>query len=136
MDVIEDVCDRVIIMNDGQIVVDEPVEKLLAGFETRAYRVTARGVGEATLADLRERFDLSNVDRVDGRTRFEVAADTQTFYRLTDAMEAHDLDLAGIESVQPDLAEVFVEVTGGGDGVASQGNGDGEATSSDGGARR
>jgi ABC-2 type transport system ATP-binding protein len=124
MDVIEDVCDRVIIMNEGEVVVDEPVEELLAEFETRAYRVTARDVDETTLADLRDRFDLSNVDRLDGRVRFEVAADTETFYRLTDAMEAHDLDLAGIESVQPDLAEVFVEVTGG-DGVAT-GSGGGE----------
>jgi ABC-2 type transport system ATP-binding protein len=87
-----------------------------------------------------------------------VAADTATFYRLTDAMEAHDLDLASVETVQPDLAEAFVEMTGGevgptggdgavagGDGAAAGGN-DAAATSdgppasgppaSDGGERR
>jgi len=113
MDVIEDVCDRVVIMNEGRVIVDDTVEDLLAGFETKGYRITARGVDEATLADLRERFDLTDVDRTDDRARFEVAADTATFYRLTDAMEAHGLDLASVETVQPDLAEAFVEMTGG-----------------------
>ena len=113
MDVIEDVCDRVVIMNEGQVVVDDTVEDLLAGFETRGYRITARGVTDAVLADLRERFDLTDVQRTGDRLRFEVAADTATFYRLTDAMEAHGLDVAGVETVQPDLAEVFVEMTGG-----------------------
>jgi ABC-2 type transport system ATP-binding protein len=28
-------------------------------------------------------------------------------------MEAHDLELAGVETVQPDLAEAFVEMTAG-----------------------
>jgi len=113
MEVIEDVCDRVIIMNEGRVIVDDTVENLLAGFETQGYRITVRGADETTLADLRERFDLTDIERVDGRVRFEVAADTATFYRLTDAMEAHGLDLAGVETVQPDLAEAFVEMTGG-----------------------
>ena len=112
MEVIEDVCDRVIIMNEGRVIVDDTVENLLAGFETQGYRITVRGADETTLDDLRERFDLTDIERVDGRVRFEVAADTATFYRLTDAMEAHGLDLAGVETVQPDLAEAFVEMTG------------------------
>jgi len=113
MDVIEDVCDRVIIMNEGEVIVDEAVETLLAGFETAGYRFTVRGADDDVLADLRDRFDLSGVTELDGRTRFEVAADSATFYRLTDAMEAHGLDVDGVETVQPDLAEAFVEMTGG-----------------------
>jgi ABC-2 type transport system ATP-binding protein len=114
MEVVEDVCDRVVIMNDGRVVVDETVTDLLAGFETRGYRFTVRGADESPLSALRERFGLSSVERVDGRVRFEVAGDTATFYRLTDAMAAHDLEVAGVETVQPDLAEAFVEVTGDG----------------------
>jgi ABC-2 type transport system ATP-binding protein len=113
MDVIEDVCDRVVIMNDGQVVVDDTVEDLLAGFETRGYRITARGGSDTVLADLQERFELTDVHRTDDRLRFEVAADTETFYRLTNAMEGHNLDVASVETVQPDLAEVFVEMTNG-----------------------
>ncbi|MFB6150994.1 MAG: ABC transporter ATP-binding protein [Haloarculaceae archaeon] len=119
MEVIEDVCDRVVIMNEGRVIVDDTVESLLAEFETTGYRITARGVDDGTLADLRDRFDLTGVERLDGRTRFEVAADSATLYRLTDAMEAHGLELDGVETVQPDLAEAFVEMTGaGGDRAA------------------
>ncbi|MBP1986614.1 ABC transporter ATP-binding protein [Halolamina salifodinae] len=113
MDVIEDVCDRVVIMNDGRVVVDDTVEDLLAGFETKGYRISVRGVTDEVLADLQERFDLTDVQRTDDRLRFEVAADTETFYRLTDTMEANNLDVASVETVQPDLAEAFVEMTNG-----------------------
>jgi len=119
MEVIEDVCDRVIIMNDGRVIVDDTVESLLAGFETAGYRFTVRGADDAVLDDLRERFDLTGVESLDGRTRFEVAADSATFYRLTDTMERHGLDVDGVETVQPDLAEAFVEMTGGSVGEAN-----------------
>ena len=134
MEVIEDVCDRVVIMNEGRVIVDDTVENLLAGFETQGYRITVRGADEVTLADLREQFDLTDVERVDGRVRFEVAADTATFYRLTDAMEAHELELAGVESVQPDLAEAFVEMTGGDAGTGAGGSTDQQVGAGDSGS--
>ncbi|MFB6200821.1 MAG: ABC transporter ATP-binding protein [Halorhabdus sp.] len=123
MEVIEAVCDRVIIMNDGQVVADDTVANLLEGFETTGYRITARDLDETTLTDLRERFDLSAIERLDGRVRFDIAADSATFYRLTDALEAADVDLAGIETVQPDLAEAFLELTGDGDAPTDGGDG-------------
>jgi len=123
MDVIEDVCDRVVIMNEGRVIVDNTVDDLLAGFETRGYRITARGVDDGTLVDLRERFELSDVQRSGTRVRFEVAADTETFYRLTDAMEAYGLDVASVETVQPDLAEIFVEMTTAGPAADNGGGG-------------
>jgi len=121
MDVIEDVCDRVIIMNEGRIVVNDTVENVLAGFETAGYRITARNLGAGALSDLRERFELQNVTDLEGRTRFEAAADTETFYRLTDALERHGVELDGIETIQPDLAEAFLEMTGDSSGPGSSG---------------
>ncbi|WP_115864021.1 ABC transporter ATP-binding protein [Halorussus litoreus] len=120
MEVVEDVCDRVVIMSEGRIVADDTVENLLAGFETQGYRITARNLDEAALADLHERFDLSAVDRTGGRTRFEVAADTAAFYRLTDALERHGVELDGVDTVQPDLAEAFVEMTAAGGGRVAE----------------
>lgn len=111
MGVIESVCDRVIIMNEGQIVANNTVENLLDDFTRRGYRITARDVDEATFSDLRERFDVTGVERIDGQTRFEVTVDSAEFYRLTDVMERHGLELVTVETVQPDLADVFVEMT-------------------------
>ncbi|WP_339103236.1 ABC transporter ATP-binding protein [Haloterrigena salinisoli] len=114
MDVIEAVCDRVIIMNEGRVVVDDTVENLLAAFETQGYRVTVRGADGSVLAALRERFDVSDVERLEDRTRFAVAADSEAFYRLTDALEDHGLEVVAVDTVQPDLEDAFVELTGGG----------------------
>jgi ABC-2 type transport system ATP-binding protein len=111
MSVIEDVCDRVVIMSGGRVVVDDTVEDLLADFETRGYRLTVRGLDEAALADLRDRFDVRSVERADGRTQFEAAADTAAFYRLTDTLERHGVELESVDTIQPDLAEAFVELT-------------------------
>ena len=116
MDVIEAVCDRVIIVNDGEIVANDTVEDLLAGFETQGYRIAVRGADDAVLADLRERFEVTAVERSAerDRTRFEVAADSPTFYRLTDAMERHGLEVVSVETVHPDLEDAFVEMTSAG----------------------
>ncbi|QSW99216.1 ABC transporter ATP-binding protein [Haloterrigena alkaliphila] len=131
MDVIEAVCDRVVIMNEGRIVADDTVENLLAGFETQGYRIAVRGADEPILADLRERFDVTDLERLDDdRTRFAVAADSATFYRLTDAMEAHGLELEAVETVKPNLEDAFVELTGG------SGHGDGGGGEHDGGGER
>ncbi len=116
MDVIEDVCDRVLIMNEGRIVADDGVDGILADFETRGYRITAGGVDQRALAALRDGFEVTEVDRLDGdRTRITVAADSTAFYRLTDAMERQELRVDAVETLQPDLGEAFVELTGDGD---------------------
>jgi len=117
MDVIEDVCDRVVIMNEGQVVVDDSVENLLADFETTGYRFTVREGDDRALSALQDQFEVTDVEPLDGRTRLEVAADSATFYRLTDAMERQGLVVESVESVQPDLAEAFVEMTSNSEGV-------------------
>ena len=40
MNVIQDLCDRTVIINDGKIVVDDKVENLMKLFEVRAYTIT------------------------------------------------------------------------------------------------
>jgi len=113
MDVIEDVCDRVIILNDGRVVADDTVADLLGSFETRGYRITARELDSTAETALREEFDVREFDRFDGRIHMEVAADTEAFDRLTDALESHGVALDRVETVEPDLEEAFIEITGG-----------------------
>ncbi|UPM44731.1 ABC transporter ATP-binding protein [Halocatena salina] len=111
MDVIEEICDRVVIMSGGHIVANDTVEALIADFERQGYRITVRDIDDVVLADLRERFRMTSIEQTNRKTRFEIAADSATFYRLTDVMEHHEIDIDSIETVQPDLAEAFVELT-------------------------
>ncbi|NHN59119.1 MULTISPECIES: ABC transporter ATP-binding protein [Halorussus] len=113
MDVIEGICDRVVIMNEGRVVADDTVGNLLRGFDTRGYRVTSPDLDEGVLAGVRDRFDVADVERFGERTRVEVATDSDGFYDLAAYLRGRDVTLDAVDTVEPDLEEAFVELTGG-----------------------
>ena len=113
MDVIEDVCDRVIIMNEGRVIADDTVSNLLHGAGTQRYRITSADLGDDVVAALDARFDVLAVDRLDSRAHVEVRVDSDDFYRLVDTLRDHDVTLESVTAVARDLESVFVELTGG-----------------------
>ncbi|WP_435335933.1 ABC transporter ATP-binding protein [Haloarchaeobius sp. TZWWS8] len=115
MDVIEDVCDRVIIMSQGRIIADDTVATLLRGFETRGFRVSSPNVDDAALDAIHSSFDVTDVRQYDGQTEIEVATDSDGFYDLADLLRVHGVTIDAIETVTPDLEEAFLEMTGRGD---------------------
>ncbi|MFC7235017.1 ABC transporter ATP-binding protein [Halosegnis marinus] len=113
MDVIEAVCDRVVIMSDGAIVADERVADLLDLFRTRSYAVTVEGaVPERVRARLRERFDADGFDAVEAGERFTARVVGDGFYELTDTLRDAGLTVADFQTAEPDLEDVFLRVTG------------------------
>ena len=112
MDVIEDVCDRVVIMNDGRVIADDTVASLLRGSGTQGYRITSPDL-DRVFAGLEARFDVTDVARLDGTTRVEVTADSDGFYALVGYLEANDVTIDAVNTVSHDLERVFVELTGG-----------------------
>jgi ABC-2 type transport system ATP-binding protein len=120
MDVIEDVCDRVIIMSDGRVIADDTVSNLLHRSGAETYRVTSPDVDDATVDALEARVDVRGVDRRDGRTHVEVRVDSDGFYRLVDTLREHGVTIDSVTTAERDLESVFVELTDGthvGDGV-------------------
>jgi len=113
MDVIEDICDRVVIMHEGRVVADDTVTNLLRSFDTRGYRITSPDLDGRTVATLGERFDLVDVRDYGESTRIEVEADSDEFYDLTATLDEQDVTLEAVDTVEPDLEEAFVELTGG-----------------------
>ncbi|WP_135851397.1 ABC transporter ATP-binding protein [Halorussus salinus] len=114
MDVMQDLCDRVIILDDGDIVTDESVPDLVELFQTQAYEVvveedmstTARQSleGEFDVADWRERGEW---------TVCEVSlTDKDRVHDLMRTLAEFDLTPRSVSVVQPDLEDVFLEVTG------------------------
>jgi ABC-2 type transport system ATP-binding protein len=112
MDVIEDVCDRVVIMREGEVVADDDVAGLLQSFDTRGYRVTSPDLDGSLLGDLREAFDVVDVDRFGETTRVEVATDSDGFYALAAYLREREVTLDAVDTVEVDLEDVFVELTG------------------------
>jgi ABC-2 type transport system ATP-binding protein len=112
MDVIEDVCDRVIIMSDGHVVADDTLDNLLDLFRTQSYSVQVAGeIPPEPRQDLERRFDAADFERRGDRERFVVSVTGDEFYELTDFLRANDHHLVSITSIEPDLEEVFLSIT-------------------------
>lgn len=112
MEVIEKVCDRVIILYDGIVLIDKQVEALLDLFKTQAFQLTLGGRISWTLRDRLEReYDLSDWKQSENRTIFEIILpDNNAVYDLMEILRSAGVDLIDIKSVDPDLEEVFLSL--------------------------
>ena len=123
MDVIEDVCDRVIILNDGEIIADDTVENLLHLFDTRRYEITVSGDVPTTLRnELGAEFDADGFETHRNRTRFGASVTGDEFYDLVDQLREASLSVESFDTADADLEKVFLRITGGGTDEAAGGD--------------
>jgi len=113
VEVLEDVCDRVVVLNDGRVVADDSVAGLRRRLGPRGVRVTSTDLDEPTLDALRERFDVTDVRRRAGPTRVEVAVSGDALYDLFDALRARGVTVDAVATAEPDLGDVLLDLTGG-----------------------
>jgi ABC-2 type transport system ATP-binding protein len=119
MDVVEDVCDRVIVMNDGGVVADDSVANLVDVFRSHVYRVDLDGTLPGRARDrLRDRYDAREFERVAGGNpdgeRFVVSlAEPARLYDLMDDLREAGLTVVGLDSLEADLESAFLELTDG-----------------------
>ncbi len=117
MSVIEDVCDRVIVLSDGRIVADGTVEELLRGADRNAVRITSSDLDDRVVSRLESQFELLAVEHAGGRRRVEVRAGGDELYALLDALRKAGVTVEHLHTVEPDLEDVFVGLTGETQGV-------------------
>lgn len=114
MDVVEDVCDRVVILSEGRVIADDPVEDLVGVFQTQAYRVTITGELPDCPRDLLDaRFNADNWQTHGDQTIFDITlTDGDVLYDVIDVLRDADVALDDVDRIDPDLEDVFLEVTG------------------------
>lgn len=113
MDVVQAVCDRVIIMNDGQIVTNDTVESLIDVFRTQAYQITVDGLPSRARDRLETDFGAEEFEEIGDRVQFAVSLpEGQALYDVMDSLRETGAVPESVESVEPDLEDVFLEVTG------------------------
>jgi len=113
MDVVEAVCDRVVVLSDGRVVADDSVDNLLDVFQSQSYRVRLTGQVPATLRErLETDFHVLDWQSDTDGVAFEVAlAGSAEFYECVDVLRAADATVASFTEVEPDLEDVFVDLT-------------------------
>ena len=112
MAVVEDICDRVVMIADGELVADDTVSALLSGADHDSVRVTSADIDSSVLTGLRRRFEIRQVESRDGRTSVEVGAAGDELYDLMDTLREAGVTVEDVRTVQPELEEVFVDLTG------------------------
>lgn len=113
MDTIQEVCDRIIVMSEGHIVADNAVDELVTALRTQAYRVMLRGdLSSTTRAKLERLHGVERWDETADGVRFEVTVDgSQDFYALIDDLQSVDAEIAAVSAVEPDLEDLFLQLT-------------------------
>ena len=115
MGVVEAVCDRVIIMHRGKVVVDDRLSNLLELFRPRAYRcILAETLTEAQETGIRERFGGAQLRTRPQENMIEVEIPSaEGIYHLMDTLRASGAMVHSVERRPPTLEEVFLAVTRG-----------------------
>jgi ABC-2 type transport system ATP-binding protein len=112
MDVVQDVCVRVIIINNGRIVTADSIDNLLQLFRVRSYRFTVQGkLAEEHQDVLRDAFGGIEFS-VDGHlSMIDVELnDGSRLYELIDLLRRTDAVIESIDRRDPDLEEVFLRI--------------------------
>lgn len=113
MDVIEELCDRVIVLNEGEIIVDDSVTSLLDAFKTQAHRIR---VDEKLNAEDRTAIE-QQCETTEWTTTgdfFELTATLEQpsdYYQLISRLESAGATIRMTETISPDLEDVFLRVT-------------------------
>jgi ABC-2 type transport system ATP-binding protein len=114
MDVVQDVCERVVIINHGRIVTADRISNLLDLFRVRSYRFTVQGtLGEDCVRSLKESFDGIEIN-ADGVTTIDVELlDAARLYELIDEIRRADAVIESIDRRDPNLGEIFLRIVRG-----------------------
>ncbi|MEZ3143281.1 ABC transporter ATP-binding protein [Halobaculum sp. MBLA0143] len=113
MDVIETLCDRVIILDDGTVVRDGTVSSMIDGFRTEQVRLEVDCPDAARLEpSLRNRHTVTSFGDQPGLTEFEVALPSGNALRdVIGTVADSDGEVVEVETVAPDFETAFVEIT-------------------------
>lgn len=115
MDVIEELCDRVIVMSDGQVVTDDRVDALLEAFRTQQYTVTVVDPPDSGLRSVAaDCCTVTDCETSDGRAELTVTIEHEDqLAALISQLAQADGRIVSVNTADPDLEDIFLDVTGG-----------------------
>ncbi|MCL0079605.1 ABC transporter ATP-binding protein [Dehalococcoidia bacterium] len=116
MSVVQDICERVIIVNNGKIVTDDQVANLLRLFQASAYRFEIEGrLSKQQERQLEERFEMLKISEADHHTEIEAQLeDGNRIYEVMDILKAGNSRIRSIARKEPNLEEIFLNIVKGG----------------------
>jgi ABC-2 type transport system ATP-binding protein len=112
MGVVEDLCKRVIIINQGRIVADDTVENLKSLFRVVAFNVEIDGdIPDGLVEEIGQLFFRVEVQKNMGAPSVTVELkDFNRFYDLIEIMRSKGVKIRNIRSIEPDFEKVYLKI--------------------------
>lgn len=113
MDVIEELCDRVIVLNDGEVVTDDDIGNLLKLFRSHEVNLVVEGgVSDEFKRSLESEYSVNSWTQQASRTRISLAVtDGEEMHRLLGRVLDAGLRIIDIETGQTDFEEIYLSIT-------------------------
>jgi ABC-2 type transport system ATP-binding protein len=112
MNVVQDICQRVIVINHGRVVTDDRVANLLELFRAQAYTIELSGRLNPEEAEaLQRHFELMKISPDTQRTTIEVELlQNGQLYELIDLLRRSGVTIESIGRRDPNLEEIFLKI--------------------------
>jgi ABC-2 type transport system ATP-binding protein len=112
MEEAELLCDRVAIMDGGQIIALDSPQELIHSVGTGIVHVGVTGSDERLLHRLRALPQVRSVARRNGVLALETQDPRQALVEITNLLVQMDIALTSLEILEPNLESVFIQLTG------------------------
>ncbi|MEK9854910.1 MAG: ABC transporter ATP-binding protein [Rhodobiaceae bacterium] len=106
----EALCDRIAILNHGRLIANQPKDQLMAGARAKELRMTLTG---GTPAQMPAALAALGVQPVEGGILVRYDPAVTGAAGIITAVAATGLEISDVTTVEPDLEDVFLEMTGG-----------------------
>lgn len=112
MNLVKNVCERVIIISKGRIVTDDRIENLIDLFKVQAYKFNLTGHLSGIQNELmKKRFPFLKLYATDHQTIIEAEFPKPgSFYELIDLLKSNRLEIESIERQEPDFEEIYLKL--------------------------
>ncbi len=114
MKVVQNVCNRIIIINQGQIIADDKINNLLHLFELKNYHFSIEGFITDEQRQLLNDIPHLEIKENDKNTEISVHIDKMSiFYRIVRVLENGGSIVKSIENSEIDFEKAYIEILGG-----------------------
>ena len=112
MRVIENVCERVIVINKGKIVADEKLDSLKDFFKVNAYKFEIDGRIDNKVKEEFQKISLGT-KYTENSSKTEIIIELKDFmiiYKLLETLKDNNVKLLSITRIEPDFEDIYLKL--------------------------
>ncbi len=112
MGVVEDVCQRVIIINHGKIVADEEITKIKEFFQVNTYTFEVEGeINQEIKEEFKQKFlgVKFSTDKTETHITVDLK-DSMKIYEVLEILKQRNMQLLSIQNIEPDFEDIYLKL--------------------------